>query len=349
MLCLRMVRLMMVRHAQSVQNEFMEMVIERVRQGELPLSEFNKTMRNGPPEANAGQDATLTSRGVVQAERLGKEWGPILTNVAKLNRLIVFVSPFLRCCLTADPVMKYITERVSSFKATILPMIMEEGGLCDAQDMKILDEVTELIKAGNSEAGIKLLKSAKWQRMGMTGKEISNRFPWSRRPSELGKRGRHWLTSDVASFCLPIVDHQQWYANGWEGKKAIEKRMRALMVWVKSLQYQESDDVTVLWFTHGGTISNMSNRIMTHGVNWTEQNVVGKSSDSIATDGIYNTSVTSFLLPSPSYVYPWEMRNNSDSSQVAPWRVKLEFFNDTAHLGIERLNRFGELFLSAKL
>ena len=113
-----------------------------------------------------------------------------------------------------------------------------------------------------------------------------------------------------------------------------------------SLQRQESDDATVLWFTHGGTISNMSNRIITHGVNLTKKNALDNSSDNIATDGIYNASVTSFLLPSPSYTYPWEMRSNSEA---IPWRVKLEFFNDTAHLGIERLNRFGNLFLQAKL
>ena len=320
--------------------------MEKVRRGELPLSEFNKTMRDGPPEANAGQDATLTPRGFVQAERLGEIWGPLLVDAAKMNRLVVYISPFLRCCLTADPVMKYITERVSTFNATILPIIMEEGGLSNAQDLKILDKVTELIKSGNTEAGLKLLKTSKWQRMGMTGKDMSKCFPWSRKPSELGERDRQRLTPDAASFCLPILDHQQWYGNGWEGKKAIEKRMQALLIWVMSLQRQESDDVTVVWFTHGGTISNMSNRIITHGVNLTKKNALDNSSDNIATDGIYNASVTSFLLPSPSYTYPWEMRSNSE---VIPWRVKLEFFNDTAHLGIERLNRFGYLFLQAKL
>ena len=72
-----MVRLMMIRHAQSLQNAYMEELMLKVKTGEMPLSKFNSRMRNGPEEANAGQDATLSSHGFTQAEKLGEVWGPL--------------------------------------------------------------------------------------------------------------------------------------------------------------------------------------------------------------------------------------------------------------------------------
>ena len=123
------------------------------------MSDFNETMRNGPEEANGGQDANLSPHGFGQAEKLGQVWGPLLVGAAKKNRLITYVSPFQRCCLTADPVMKYITKHVPSYKATILPSIMEEGGLADKKDLDKLDTVNKLIKEGKRKEGIAILKS----------------------------------------------------------------------------------------------------------------------------------------------------------------------------------------------
>ena len=78
----------MIRHAQSLQNAYMESVMEKIGRGEIAMSDFNETMRNGPEEANGGQDANLSPHGFGQAEKLGQVWGPLLVGAAKKNRLI---------------------------------------------------------------------------------------------------------------------------------------------------------------------------------------------------------------------------------------------------------------------
>ena len=350
-----MVRLIMIRHAQSLQNAYMESIMEKIGRGEIAMSDFNETMRNGPEEANGGQDANLSPHGFGQAEKLGQVWGPLLVGAAKKNRLITYVSPFQRCCLTADPIMKYITKYVPSYKATILPSIMEEGGLADKKDLDKLDTVNKLIKEGKRKEGIAILKSIEWQPMGQTGKEMLEHFPWSRKPKDLNADEKKILTNDISSYCLPIPYDAKWYNFGWEGNKAEHKRMMTLFQWIQTLQNnasgQTGDDITIVWFTHGGTIGNISNRLTTNGVNWNTNNndKKGEKAESIALDAIYNTSVTSFLLPSPTYSYPGERPSSSSSHSVTPWKTRLEFFNDTTHLQIERLQRFGQLHLGAKL
>ena len=79
------------------------------------------------------------------------------------------------------------------------------------------------------------------------------------------------LTDDIASYCLPIPNNEKWYKFGWEGNKAGHKRMLALFEWIQKLQSNESgqtgDNITILLFTHSGTIANISNRLTTHAVN----------------------------------------------------------------------------------
>ena len=90
-------------------------------------------------------------------------------NAAKKNRLITFVSPFQRCCLTADPVMKYITQHVPTYKATVLPSIMEEGGLTAKKDLDTLDVVTGLLQEGRRKEAMSILKKlngSQWDKLG---------------------------------------------------------------------------------------------------------------------------------------------------------------------------------------
>ena len=343
-----MVRLLMVRHGESEQNAYMEKVMYQVLSGQIPRSEFNATMRRGPPGADGGVDSDLTEKGASQAEKLGKVWGPLLLGAASKGRLVAYVSPYLRCCKTADPFMNYIRQHgVPDFQGIVLPSIMEEGGLATSKDLESLDNVGDLIKQGKRKEGIRMLKQIKWTPMGLTGRGLRERFPWSRQPNANDKT---LLTKNVSGFCLPIKEGHQWYNKGWEGSKAENIRMTNLFNWIKTLQYNGSgetgDDVTIVWFTHGGTIANVSNRLTGAAV---ERGLSGEKKNSLAVDMIFNTSVTSFFLPSPAYSYRSD-RPSSSGAHKEPWTTRLEFFNDTAHLEQERLIKFAKLnFGNAKL
>ena len=66
-----MVRVLLVRHAQSMQNAYMEGVAAKISRGELAPTELNKAMRDAPENMDAGADAPLTAKGAAQAELLG--------------------------------------------------------------------------------------------------------------------------------------------------------------------------------------------------------------------------------------------------------------------------------------
>jgi hypothetical protein len=96
---------------------------------------------------------------------------------------------------------------------------------------------------------------------------------------------------------------------------------------------QTGDDVTVLMVTHGQTIGEATNQIV-------NKTLTGQSEQNhqFSFEGIRNTSVTSFLLPSPTYKYPG-VRPNA-RGEVVKFKSALELFNDTTHLGGEQLRLF---------
>ena len=65
-----MVRVMLIRHAQSMQNEFMETIHHQMSTGQITAEEFNKKMRDAPPQRDAGADSLLTTLGEGQVRRL---------------------------------------------------------------------------------------------------------------------------------------------------------------------------------------------------------------------------------------------------------------------------------------
>jgi broad specificity phosphatase PhoE len=101
-----MVRVLLVRHAQSRQNAHMLEVEERLERGELSAAGFNKAMRDAPDGLHAGADACLTELGEQQARDLGEAWAPLLEAKARQGRLHVLVSPFLRTLQTASPLLE---------------------------------------------------------------------------------------------------------------------------------------------------------------------------------------------------------------------------------------------------
>ena len=62
-----MVRVLMVRHAQSEQNAHMESLMLKISAGEMSITDFNRGMREGPPGTGAGDDACLSELGLAQA------------------------------------------------------------------------------------------------------------------------------------------------------------------------------------------------------------------------------------------------------------------------------------------
>jgi hypothetical protein len=86
-------------------------------------------------------------------------------------------------------------------------------------------------------------------------------------------------------------------------------------------------------FTHGQTIGEATNQIV-------NKTLTAKSEQnhSMSFEGIRNSSVTSFFLPSASYSYPG-VRPNA-RGQVVKFQSALELFNDCSHLGDEQLKVF---------
>jgi broad specificity phosphatase PhoE len=327
--------LIMIRHAQSEQNAHMESVMEKVTRGELSLAGFNKVMRDGPPGTGAGDDAKLTDLGLSQAAKLGAMWAPLLAEKAKHGKLICCVSPFCRTLQTADPLMTELRKRVPGFQAILLPPIMEAGGLTAGEDFKKFDDIEALMKQGKRTEAIAFLKNIKWKPQGMTGKQILKRFDWVRKATAAD-------TVFGADIDVNVADDTPWYTDGYESRKRAETRVRKVATWIRdevstNASGTTGDGVVVVMVTHGQTIAQSTN-FLVHAA------LTGKAeeNESVSFDGIRNTSVTGFLLPSPDYMYPGDRPNTAN--ELVRYACKLEFFNDTAHLGDEQ-HRFHANFV----
>ena len=163
-------RLLLVRHAESEQNAYMESLLELMRRGELSPEAFNTAMRDAKPRGgertDAGSDATLTELGRSQAQRLGAAWAPLLVDKARRGKLLVFVSPFKRTLMTADPLMAALASAVPGFRAAVLPAIMEAGGLTSREDFAHFGRIGALMKGGRREEAVALLGSIQWAPQG---------------------------------------------------------------------------------------------------------------------------------------------------------------------------------------
>ena len=177
---------MMIRHAQSEQNAYMETISARMVAGELSVGDFNKAMRHGPPGTAAGDDAKLTELGLTQAQRLADTWAPLLVEKARQGKLRCLVSPFQRTLQTADPLMQQLRKHSPTLEAVLLPAIMESGGLTDAEDFAKFDEIEVLMNEGKRKEAIALLKGIEWKPQGMNAKQVRA----GREGGREGQRGR---------------------------------------------------------------------------------------------------------------------------------------------------------------
>ena len=336
-----MVRVLLIRHAQSMQNEFMEGVSARIAAGELEPSELNATMRNAPALHDAGADSPLTELGEQQAELLGERWAPLLEEKARQGKLRVFCSPFLRTLQTAEPLMRRLHAAVPECKATLLPAIMERGALAAPEDMRKFDEIDRLKLRG---AKLKeFMKSIEWQPMGMSVNEMRRRFRWaeSAKPDDASLPT---FRTPAGEFALP-PDDRPWWEAGYESGKFADARTSAVCRWLDEQSREDlPGDTVIVCVCHGGTIASVTNVLLGAAV---LSEAAYEEVDDISLDGIRNSSVTSLLLPSAAAIE--RMPTHGGSAGSGRFRTKLELFNDTCHLGMALLTRFAEDNLSARL
>lgn len=340
-----MVRLLLIRHAQSEQNAYMEKLIQELKNGTSNAKDFNAKMRNGPEGTHGGADAKLTSLGFTQADRLGRTYTPLLLNKAKQGKLKVFVSPFTRCLHTADPLLRSISTEIPSFKATILPAIMESGGLADKKDFAQFNQIEGLIKQGKRKEAIQVLKAIRWKPQGKSGQDILQQFPWA----TLDHDTNALITNGVSVSPWAAITNSAtpWWKFGFESTKRAEKRIRAVGEWITSslcenASGESSDEHVIVFVCHGGTIQELTNLLCNYGVTGTKD-----QQHSIDFGAIRNTSVTSIVVPSSKYKYQGERPNSK--GQIDRYRVKLEQMNDSSHLQDEQLRFWANYVLNAKL
>lgn len=316
----------------------------RVMTGDIAASALHGEMRTAPPGSAAGDDAVLTSLGSSQAVRLGEVWSPLLLQKARRGKLQVFVSPFHRTLLTADPLMRALAAAVPGFRATVLPAVMEAGGLTSAEDFAEFDQIEALVKAGKRAEAIAHLKSIQWAPQGLTGDGIQSRFPWA----DLDAAAHPAVDPELLRSAHGAVPpgSRQWWTRGYESNKLAEARVRAVARWitgplVANASGGTGDDAVVLVVTHGGFVAQLTNLLLHRAFT----GVAEERKEALSTDGIRNTSVTSLFLPSPEYSFVGEFRVHG----ALEWVAKLELFNDTAHLRSEQLRFWARERLGAKL
>ena len=137
-----------------------------------------------------------------------------------------------------------------------------------------------------------------------------------------------------------VPEDTPWYTKGYESRTRAEARVHRVGQWVRNEMINNSsgmtgDDVLVLMVTHGQMIAQTSNFLLHQAfTNKPEEN------ENVSFEGIRNTSVTSFLLPSSEYDYPGDRPNAQGN--IIRYDAKIDFFNDTTHLGDEQLHLFAE-------
>lgn len=341
-----MVRLLLVRHAETTQNAFMSELLAEIASGRRARSEFNQRMRRAPAGCAAGDDAELTERGHEQAQMLASAWAPLLARQAAEGRLLVFTSPFQRTLQTAAPLLLELRRHASCFEAVLLPALMETGGLTDAGDFREFDHMEALSRSGNRREALEHFKTLKWKPQGMTARQIRTRFPWARAATE--------VDLEVIGQELPsaVPPDARWWTGGYESRKRAERRTDALASWVlDSLRANRSgatgDDTTVVLMSHGGTISHLVGKLLKAALVPTPTLQGEIREEGLSTEGVPNTSVTSLLLPSDGFSYAGE--HPRTNGEVQRFAAKLERFNDTSHLGPKSLLDWGAAHFQAKL
>ena len=363
-------RLLLIRHAQSLQNLYMETVLDDIASGAAEPHEFMKKMRDAPPGAHGGADSPLSLHGTAQTLKLGATYSPLLVDAARRGQLHVFVSPFQRTMRTADPLMRALASQVPGLKAAVLPMIMEDGGLCSPADMQRLDEIERMVRQGKRKEAIAHLKTIQWEPQGMSGAELLAEFPWCTLLGS-GGGGRGSSHDDYDEMMAPLFaattggeqafggvllvadSEDPWWRGGFEGQKSSEARSARLARWLgTSLPAKVPEDAVVVLVSHGGTIARLTNKLMGWAVSGGETSNDQRASSSSSSSSsmsdfpqraglslktVFNTAVSSFHVPGPGADFRLLGGLPSASGEADSFRIRVDYFNDTAHLGDEAI------------
>merc|ERR1712232_1080663 len=145
----------------------------------------------------------------------------------------VYVSAMLRCLQTADPLLRRL-----GLAASVEPRIMEVPGLCNGDDRLWLDtDIRALFDAGADTRARELLQARRFQRCGLSKREIQARFPWA---------------SAFTDF--PSDDTQGWWPGCWETLPETAARLNRCVSWLRGLSQELPDEHVVVLFSHGDTI-----------------------------------------------------------------------------------------------
>ena len=330
-----MVRVFLVRHAESVENLNMESYFRKNQQRIQKSDKHDDTNENtvspwvGIMERMAAilpphGDCELTDLGYAQAEAFGIYWSKILQHKAKSGKLHVYVSPQHRTLLTVRPFMRELNYTYNiNIDCTVIHDLHEHGPPKATADMireQNDPDLMQLRKEGRFPE-MNLLRKQKWHNKftpaGLTGEEMLTLASVGS-PKGIDS-SRQWL--NITDANIPL--QSRWYVKGQELDEYAEERANNIGNFLREQQKILGDDDVIVCVSHGAIMG----RIIRNLMNLTPQ----KSKYSF--EGSHNTCVTVLTMPSPTPIYEkWR------TFKPTPLQCILEIQNNTIHLGSYALN-----------
>ena len=236
-----MVRVLMIRHAESLDNvQMAERLIDK-RSGVSDHEVVRQLYENDAEETD--WDAPLSARGHEQAEQLAAYWAPVLAQKRAEGKLHFFCSPFHRNLETADPLMRALGMPPGSVELNV--EIMEQGGIVHPTDLHKVAQLPSGALFGLG--GDALAAKCEWAAAGLTADQIRAKFPWVAIDNFLAAAGTDERVS--ASSAAP------GYAGGLEGLGRATARIHALHEWLRRLAVELPADAMVGFVSHGDTMN----------------------------------------------------------------------------------------------
>eukprot|EP00943_MAST-04B_sp_MAST-4B-sp1_P001395 g1395.t1 len=328
-----MVRVFLVRHAESVENLKFEDYFRKNQQHIQNAKDGNEDQNEISPWVGIIQqiaeilphhgDCELTDLGYAQAEAFGIYWSKILQHKAKNGKLHVYVSPQHRTLLTVRPFMRELNYTYNiDIDCTVIHDLHEHTPPKAKVDMIREQNDTDLMqlrKEGRFPE-MNLLRKRKWRNKftpaGLTGQEM---LTLASVGSPQGNNSRQWLNITDASIPL----HSRWYVKGQESDEYAEERANNIGNFLREKQKLLSNDDVIVCVSHGAIMGRIIRNLMN----------LAPQKSKFSFEGSHNTCVTVLTLPSPTPIYEkWR------TFKPTPLQCILEIQNNTIHLGSYALN-----------
>ena len=232
-----MVRILLIRHGENLDNVAMARTQLRMERGEL--GDPMEALRFMRAEMTDEGDGPLTPAGERQAQALGDYYAPMLAPFAASGRLHLFCSPILRTLQTIAP----LARNLGAHKVTVKPDVAELPALATRKErQEWYGKIGERERAGDLATVRRWMREmdGKWTPCGLTGEEIVSRF--------------NFAVLDADAF--PSASHRQqpWCAWGCESEERGHERMQRVVAWFYHLRDTLPDDHVVAICSHGNTI-----------------------------------------------------------------------------------------------